>query len=511
MRFKAILFLTTAFFIVFSLATAGPVKDQDMTPESLKKSLKHAESVDELTKIVKKYAMHSSDIDAVRMAQDEWKSINYDEALDFFKKHYEKDASGKNAYLLGRISSDPVLQVELGKIVIKEEPDWQYGYRLLTVVYSHNLVDRKSSPEVIEILEQSIKKDGKYFEKTAKKFSDADDLMHVVFNYFLYAGDYKSAQKLLEKSEQQKSKWADERAWAIVNVGLGNKDEVKKYIQQTVSEKQKKVKDVPLEKLTQKIKYDIYRSAFVYEPILEHYLKKSEDASSEMIATNQYNVACFAALSGKTEMAMEYLDKSASSGFYDADLAMEDSDLFSMHKEPQWKNIVKHFEDNWTKSEDKRMQKALSSKFEKEAPGWSLKDGDGNMVQLASIEGNIVVLDFWATWCKPCIESLPGVSEFTREYAAKGVKVYSVNVMEKNPVFARDFMKKNEYAMTFLYGTEKIQKAYKVENIPTIVMIDQGGKIRYVHHGYAKDLKQKLSWWANDLLETKAAQHTMVD
>ncbi|MFC2170553.1 TlpA disulfide reductase family protein, partial [Calditrichota bacterium] len=354
-------------------------------------------------------------------------------------------------------------------------------------------------------------KDGKYFSKAAEKFGDAEDLIQVVFNYFMYAQDYKNAQKLLENAKKSNSKWADERSWAILNVGLGNKDQVKKYIQMTSMEKQKDAGEIPPEKITKKIEYDIYRSAFAYEPLMEYYLEKTKDDPGEYLATYQYNVACFAALSGKTKMALKYLAKSAENGFYDAPLALEDSDIFALHKEAGWDGIIKKFETNWDSGEEMRMKKALASKFEKAAPDWTLEDASGEMVQLASLKGNVVVLDFWSSWCKPCQEIMPELDKFTREYAVRGVKVYSVNVMEKNPALGRDFMKKHDYAMTYLQGTEEMQKNYKVESVPTIYMIDQNGNIRYVHHGSAKDLKTKLSWWANDLLKTEAAMQSMAD
>ncbi|MFC2170537.1 hypothetical protein ACFLQJ_01000, partial [Calditrichota bacterium] len=90
MRFKSILFLATGCLLLFNLSYAGKSHNQELTPGAFKNAIKHAESIDQAEEIAKKFATGSSDIDVVRMAQDEWANINYDEAISFFQKNYQK-------------------------------------------------------------------------------------------------------------------------------------------------------------------------------------------------------------------------------------------------------------------------------------------------------------------------------------------------------------------------------------------------------------------------------------
>jgi thiol-disulfide isomerase/thioredoxin len=116
---------------------------------------------------------------------------------------------------------------------------------------------------------------------------------------------------------------------------------------------------------------------------------------------------------------------------------------------------------------------------------------EGAKFDLASEKGkNVVVLDFWATWCGPCRAAMPIVSEVVASYKGKGVVGYAVNLAED--VEKLKEFKKVMPALTLpiLLDTDsKIAEAYRVQPIPMTVMVDKNGIVQVVHLGIPRDLE----------------------
>jgi thiol-disulfide isomerase/thioredoxin len=144
------------------------------------------------------------------------------------------------------------------------------------------------------------------------------------------------------------------------------------------------------------------------------------------------------------------------------------------------------------------------------APAFTLKDTDGNEVSLASLKGSVVVIDFWATWCGPCMKGLPKVDEFAKwaKESGKPVKVFGINTMEEEGEAAArvakigEFWKKKGFAFATLVDVDnQVSKDYGVQGIPFTVVIDPQGNVADVHMGLSptlvddlkKDAEQALS------------------
>jgi thiol-disulfide isomerase/thioredoxin len=113
----------------------------------------------------------------------------------------------------------------------------------------------------------------------------------------------------------------------------------------------------------------------------------------------------------------------------------------------------------------------------KPAIDFTLKDLKGRAHSLKSLRGKTVLIDFWATWCGPCRITMPQVAKIHTEYKNRGVEVLSINVGE-SAAKAGDYLKKNGYTFTSLLDEDRtVSTRYKINGIPTLVVIDPSGKV----------------------------------
>jgi len=118
------------------------------------------------------------------------------------------------------------------------------------------------------------------------------------------------------------------------------------------------------------------------------------------------------------------------------------------------------------------------------APDFTLQSSTGENVRLAEQRGKVVMLNFWASWCGPCRQEMPLLDAMHKRYSAAGFVLYGVNVEEDN-TDAKKLIKELGVDLPVLYDPEsKASSLYKVDAMPTTVLIDKKGQIRYVNRGY---------------------------
>jgi peroxiredoxin len=125
-------------------------------------------------------------------------------------------------------------------------------------------------------------------------------------------------------------------------------------------------------------------------------------------------------------------------------------------------------------------------------------------IDLASHAGkDIVMLDFWATWCGPCVQAMPEVVGVAKKFADRGVVFYAVNVAEDAETIG-EFLKANELEVPVAMDPEgTITQQYKAEGIPQTVLIGKDGKVQVVHVGFSPNLADELSSQIEELLAGK--------
>ncbi|MCK4706814.1 MAG: TlpA family protein disulfide reductase [Gammaproteobacteria bacterium] len=135
-----------------------------------------------------------------------------------------------------------------------------------------------------------------------------------------------------------------------------------------------------------------------------------------------------------------------------------------------------------------------------DAPSIKLPTANGQ-VDLATLKGKVVYLDFWASWCKPCKESFPWMHDMKATYKDKGFEVLAVN-LDKERKLADEFLKGMDVNFIIAFDeTGNTATEYKLRGMPSSYMIGRDGKIYASHIGFREKDKEKMEEVIKQLLD----------
>ncbi len=118
------------------------------------------------------------------------------------------------------------------------------------------------------------------------------------------------------------------------------------------------------------------------------------------------------------------------------------------------------------------------------APQFTLPSKAGSDVSLAQYKGQVVMINFWASWCGPCRQEMPLLEDIYKKYNKLGFTLIGVNV-EPDSKAADDWLKQTPVSFPVLYDKDsKVSRLYNVSGMPTTVIIDRKGNLRYTHVSY---------------------------
>jgi cytochrome c biogenesis protein CcmG, thiol:disulfide interchange protein DsbE len=134
-----------------------------------------------------------------------------------------------------------------------------------------------------------------------------------------------------------------------------------------------------------------------------------------------------------------------------------------------------------------------------QAPDIDLPGLDGN-IQLDRFKGNVIYLDFWASWCLPCKKSFPWMHDIKQAYADQGFEVVAVN-LDKDRELADEFLRQMDVNFQVAFD-ESGQSAsqYKLRGMPSSYLIGRDGKVYASHIGFRDNDKEKLEQAIKNLL-----------
>jgi peroxiredoxin len=118
------------------------------------------------------------------------------------------------------------------------------------------------------------------------------------------------------------------------------------------------------------------------------------------------------------------------------------------------------------------------------APDFALKSMSGDNIRLSEHRGEVILLNFWASWCGPCRQEMPHLNALQQRYSKLGFNVVGVNV-DKDSALANKLLKDIPVSFPVLLDNMgDVSASYNVSAMPTTVLIDRDGNMRYLHKGY---------------------------
>jgi peroxiredoxin len=135
------------------------------------------------------------------------------------------------------------------------------------------------------------------------------------------------------------------------------------------------------------------------------------------------------------------------------------------------------------------------------APAFTLAARDGGKVSLADLKGQVVMINFWATWCGPCRQEMPLLAQLHDKYEPLGFTMLGVNV-EPDSAAAVAWLKGVPVTFPILFDTDSaVAGRFGVEGMPSSVLVDRNGQVRYIHRGYKPGDEAKYADMIRSLLK----------
>jgi len=118
------------------------------------------------------------------------------------------------------------------------------------------------------------------------------------------------------------------------------------------------------------------------------------------------------------------------------------------------------------------------------APAFTLASRAGGEVSLADLKGQVVMINFWASWCGPCRKEFPALDQIYAKYKPMGFTLVAINV-ESDKADAEKFLATTPASFPILFDPDnKVSGSYGVSAMPTTVLVDRQGRVRWLHRAY---------------------------
>lgn len=147
------------------------------------------------------------------------------------------------------------------------------------------------------------------------------------------------------------------------------------------------------------------------------------------------------------------------------------------------------------------MSTASAAKVGDLAPNFTLKSAVGANLRLSEFRGEVVMINFWATWCPPCRQEMPELEKLYSRYRGVGFKLLGVNI-DGQSTKATNMVKRLKVNYPILFDSDKnVSELYDVDAMPTTVMVDRDGRVRHIYRGYLPGHEDKYQVKIRGLLK----------
>ena len=127
---------------------------------------------------------------------------------------------------------------------------------------------------------------------------------------------------------------------------------------------------------------------------------------------------------------------------------------------------------------------ASASSVSGKAPEFTLHSRSGQNLRLSDFRGQVLLINFWASWCGPCRQEMPLLEDLYKRYSKLGFTILGVNV-DNDSTKANNYLRDIKVTFPIMYDTTNaVSKSYNVNAMPTTVIVDRNGNMRFLHQGY---------------------------
>lgn len=453
--------------------------------------------LDQQKELIQTFLKKAEAVDDHRTIQNYWLQIDKEECKEYYQnylKSHKKDADAN--YLWARLEDNKKITKELGEKLIKIFPDNYWSYRITTA----NILDslKNDSPGLLE--NKDFKKDIKLFEKGYKKFPDDGLNSYVKFLLLKKQGNISQAKKILKSINDPQYLNIH---WRDINEFVEAEKDLElftilypKILQNAIITKQ-------FEKADSLIYYQYgllnYFQNTKAQKQFEQYLINNPKAQENPKLNGTILRTYFAF--NQNDNALNLIEKMVKNEQLNYLVLENDESYEKLYELDRWKEILLESKRIWDNNKVKRESEWIQERLNKVASDWELNNVNDKKVKLSDHQGDIVILDFWATWCGPCRMVMPNLDKWMKDKMPEGIQVFSINIFEQEPEKAKTYFAENSYQMRLLFGNDEVADAYGVNSIPYICVIDKDGKIAYEQNGFSYDLEEKLSAWVDNLIK----------
>ncbi len=142
----------------------------------------------------------------------------------------------------------------------------------------------------------------------------------------------------------------------------------------------------------------------------------------------------------------------------------------------------------------------LAATVQGAAPDFTLKSLSGENFKLSELRGEVVMVNFWASWCGPCRQEMPLLEQLYKRYQPMGFTILGINV-EEDTGAAKKVLQELPVSFPILFDQEnKISERYQVSAMPSTFLLDRDGKLRYLHKGYQPGYEERYQAQIRELI-----------
>jgi peroxiredoxin len=135
------------------------------------------------------------------------------------------------------------------------------------------------------------------------------------------------------------------------------------------------------------------------------------------------------------------------------------------------------------------------------APDFTLRTMGGPNLRLQEQRGQVVLVNFWATWCGPCRQELPHLNRLHDKYRASGFQLLGINIDDDARVASELATRLGIKFPVLLDTDKKVSRLYDMSAMPATVVIDRDGRVRYIHRGYRDGFEKTYEQQIRELLK----------